>query len=669
MSYTVLARRYRSNTFDEVIGQEHIAQTLKKAIQTGRIAHAYLFCGTRGTGKTTTARILAKALNCQSTDGPTATPCGKCAACLAIARGEEMDVIEIDAASNTGVDSIRDIIENAQYSPGHCRFKVYIIDEVHMLSKSAFNALLKTLEEPPSHVKFILATTEPEKVLPTILSRCQRYDFRNIPTREIAGHLKDICEKEKITAESDALLMVAKAGAGSMRDALSLLDRLLSIGETELTAARIEELLGLPRSELIFNLAQAIADADVQATLTQADAILRGGLTADGLLVALIDHLRNLLILRTCGGQSNLVEAPGVQLDELVKQAGLYDPVAITQDIVLLEELRRHMRQSMPSAALLDATLVRMALADQFNSIASLLGQVDETDGDSPAIQKKTPDLTVTRPAASPAPRAAAQALAVTTAAPQASPAPQKSAAPVPAPELAQTPAPSIDLDDNDDLPAVGRVWDGPTRSLSAIMAEQRKAAAAAPPPSRTAQTSAADVASSIATPSKPSEPAAAWNALLAEFNEQDPGLFGILSESRLIGIQEGMAVIALPAKQETWVKRLEQNGRKNAIGERFSQRLAGPVGIRFQLEEGSDGPRGESTTSAAAASHATSPPSPASSLSKTAPVTSRAPAQDAADVPPPAVRLTAELKAQFESDDLIRAIMTELGGHIVKIE
>ena len=187
MSYTVLARRYRSGTFDEVIGQEHVAQTLKKAIESGRIAHAYLFCGTRGTGKTSMARILAKALNCEKSDEPTTKPCGKCESCLAIARGDDIDVIEIDAASNTGVDNVRDIIENAQYRPARSRFKVYIIDEVHMLSKSAFNALLKTLEEPPEHVKFILATTEPEKVLPTILSRCQRYDFRNIPTREIAG--------------------------------------------------------------------------------------------------------------------------------------------------------------------------------------------------------------------------------------------------------------------------------------------------------------------------------------------------------------------------------------------------------------------------------------------------------------------------------------------------
>src|SRR5947209_14287238 len=254
MSYTVLARRYRSGTFDEVVGQSHVAQTLKKAISSGRIAHAYLFCGTRGTGKTSMARIMAKALNCKSSDAPTTKPCGKCESCLAIARGDDMDVIEIDAASNTGVDNIRELIENSQYRPANSRFKVYIIDEVHMLSKSAFNALLKTLEEPPSHVKFILATTEPEKVLATILSRCQRYDFRNIPTREIADHLKGICKTEKIDADEDALLLVAKAGAGSMRDSLSLLDRLRSIGEKPLTHEMLEQLLGMHKAQLMFDL-------------------------------------------------------------------------------------------------------------------------------------------------------------------------------------------------------------------------------------------------------------------------------------------------------------------------------------------------------------------------------------------------------------------------------
>src|SRR5215217_6492990 len=302
MSYTVLARRYRSGTFDEVIGQEHVAQTLKKAIASDRVAHAYLFCGTRGVGKTSMARILAKALNCRSSDKPTTEPCEKCDSCEMIARGEDMDVIEIDAASHTSVDNVRDIIiATSNNCPARSRFKIFIIDEVHMLSKNAFNALLKTLEEPPPHVKFILATTEPEKVLPTILSRCQRYDFRNIPTREIAAHLKNIIKQEKIKADDDALLLVAKAGAGSMRDALSLLDRLLSVGEKELTADLIGQMLGLPKAQLLFDLAQSMGEGDVKKVLLATEKMIQGGLSIDTFIASLVEHLRNLLILRTCG--------------------------------------------------------------------------------------------------------------------------------------------------------------------------------------------------------------------------------------------------------------------------------------------------------------------------------------------------------------------------------
>jgi DNA polymerase III subunit gamma/tau len=401
MSYTVLARKYRSADFDELVGQEHIANTLKRAIESGRIAHAYLFCGTRGTGKTSTARILAKALNCLKADGPTAEPCGKCDSCLSIARGDDMDVIEIDAASNTGVDNVREIIENAQYRPARSRFKVYIIDEVHMLSKSAFNALLKILEEPPSHVKFILATTEPEKVLPTILSRCQRYDFRSISSREIAAHLKEICKKEKISAEEDALALVAKAGAGSMRDALSLLDRLLSLGDKKLSAKDVEQMLGLPRAQLVFDLVESIGGGDLKQSLERADALISAGLSPDGLITALSDHLRNLLIALTCGKDSGLVDIPGLSESEILSQAQKFDARTLAQDIAILEELRRNLRQNQTGRAMFDATLVRLALAAQFASIGPLLGQPAQ-----PIEQKKKPEpVRVAEPAPMRAPQ------------------------------------------------------------------------------------------------------------------------------------------------------------------------------------------------------------------------------------------------------------------------
>ncbi|HSI36364.1 MAG TPA: DNA polymerase III subunit gamma/tau, partial [Tepidisphaeraceae bacterium] len=393
MSYTVLARKYRSRDFDEVVGQDHVARTLKRAIESGRVAHAFLFTGTRGTGKTSTARILAKALNCEKSDAPTTKPCGQCESCRAIARGDDIDVIEIDAASNTGVDNVRDIIENSAYRPARSRFKVYIIDEVHMLSKAAFNALLKTLEEPPEHVKFILATTEVEKVLQTILSRCQRYDFRNIPTREIAGHLADIVRQEGIEADPDALMLVAKAGAGSMRDSLSLLDRLLSVGEKRVTVEMIEQLLGLPKAQLMFDLAQVIGTGDVKSTLEQTAAMITRGLSSDALVASLVDHLRNLLILRTCGPESELVEVPGLSLKDLAAQANRFDPVSLTQDITILEELRRFMRQSQSGRALLDATLVRLALAEQFTPIPELLARVGAGAAGGDGQKKKSGEV------------------------------------------------------------------------------------------------------------------------------------------------------------------------------------------------------------------------------------------------------------------------------------
>ncbi|HEY1628971.1 MAG TPA: DNA polymerase III subunit gamma/tau [Tepidisphaeraceae bacterium] len=523
MSYTVLARRYRSTTFDEVVGQDHVAQTLKKAIESGRIAHAYLFCGTRGVGKTSMARILAKALNCQNADKPTTKPCGKCNSCLGIARGDDIDVIEIDAASNTGVDNVRDIISNAQYRPVHSRFKIYIIDEVHMLSKNAFNALLKILEEPPEHVKFILATTEPEKVLPTILSRCQRYDFRNISTREIAGHLKEICKNEKIKADEDALLLIAKAGAGSMRDSLSLLDRLLSVGEKQLTVEMIEQLLGMPKSQVIFDLAQNIGEANVKKVLESADKIMIAGLSADTLVVHLADHLRNLLILRTCGPDSNLVEVPGLAIAELNKQAQRFDAVVLTQDIAILEELRRSLRVSQAGRALLDATLVRLALAEQFTPLEQLL---DRGNGSQPLpVQKKKPEPLI---------------------------------------------AVSLeDDDDDDDLPRPGKVWENTGPSLSELLKQTKPPAAAL------------DV---NIEPVNPSDLNAVWDRLLSVLASKSNALPPLLAAAKFTGIENGHAILLYPHDQEPIVKILDRNGKKEAICTVLSELLHQNVGLKFEL-------------------------------------------------------------------------------------
>jgi DNA polymerase-3 subunit gamma/tau len=371
--YLVLARKYRSTTFDELVGQEPISQTLKNAIATGRIAHAYLFTGTRGVGKTTTARILAKALNCMAADGPTVTPCNKCDACLAIARGEDIDVIEIDGASNRGIDQIRELRANVIFRPARSRYKIYYIDEVHMLTKEAFNALLKTLEEPPDHVKFIFATTDTEKMPATILSRCQRYDFRNIPARQIADHLRAICQAEKVEAADDALFRIARAGNGSMRDALSLLDQLIAASGGNLTDADVVRTLGAPPDEQTLALAEAIAAGDGAAAIGQLNSLLESGLSLPGAAAALGETMRNLMLATICGQKSDLIELPESLRDRLAQLARKFTLPTIVQAVAICHSIAFKVKTSSIGRALLEAMVVRLAQADKFIDPASLL--------------------------------------------------------------------------------------------------------------------------------------------------------------------------------------------------------------------------------------------------------------------------------------------------------
>jgi DNA polymerase-3 subunit gamma/tau len=639
MSYLVLARKYRSQTFDDVVGQDHVAKTLKRAIESGRVAHAYLFCGTRGVGKTSMARIMAKALNCEKSDGPTTEPCGKCNSCLAIARGEDIDVIEIDAASNTQVEKTRDIIANAQFRPARSRFKIYIIDEVHMLSKASFNALLKTMEEPPEHVKFILATTEAEKVLPTILSRCQRYDFRNIPTREIVEHLQTICKAEKIKADDDALMLVAKAGAGSMRDALSLLDRLLSVGEKHITLDLIEQTLGMPKAQSIFELAQSIGQGDVKGALEGADKLMSGGLSADTLVASLADHFRNLLILRTCGAKSNLVEVAGISIDDLASQAGKFEPVVLTQDIAILEELRRNLRTTQAGRALLDATLVRLALAEQFATVDELIGRVNgaplpaRSTSTAAPLQKKKPELgevvggqlSVVRENTTATTDAPVQPAAAGTA----------SAGP------SFTPVASSD-DEDDDLPRPGKVWDNSGPSLAELL-KQRSGAAPSP---------TAPVASNV-EPIRAGDLDELRDKLLSALAQKGPSLPALLKDAALVGIENDQAVLRYAHDQEPLVKMLDRNGKKETIRDVLSALIGKAVSLKFELAEAPPEPA------------ATTPAPTAAPPRKPAPRFTPPPAP----TPEPTIRITEEIKQQLMTDELIKAAVETLGGEIVKVE
>ena len=323
MSYLVFARKWRPQNFDEVIGQEHVATTLKNAISSSRIAHAYIFCGPRGVGKTSTARIFAKALNCQK--GVSINPCNVCPACKEISSGSSLDVLEIDGASNRGIDEIRQLRENIKFSPSSGKFKIYIIDEVHMLTVEAFNALLKTLEEPPEHAKFIFATTMPNKVLPTILSRCQRFDFRKVPIPKIAQKLAEIAKLEHIKIEESVLIAIAKAADGSLRDAESILDQLISYSTDKISIKNLSSILGLIEQDVLFEFGKKIIEADTPALLKLLDSLVSSGKDLSQLLDSLIEYFRNLMIARISDSKRgvDLADLPQEFAEAIHKQSKL----------------------------------------------------------------------------------------------------------------------------------------------------------------------------------------------------------------------------------------------------------------------------------------------------------------------------------------------------------
>ena len=385
MAYTVLARRYRSRDFGEVVGQEAITRTLQNAIKEGRVAHAYLFCGTRGVGKTSTARIFARALNAVNEQGQVQQDVAD-----AIMAGRDTDVIEIDAASNNSVEQARELIANCVYRPMRGRYKVYIIDEVHMLSPAAFNALLKTMEEPPPHVVFILCTTETHKVPATIQSRCQRFDFRNIPTAQIARHLGAVLKDEGREADDELLHMVARLGNGSMRDALSLLDRLLATGQKHLTVEALEQLLGLPDRTLIAELVDAFADGDPATALERVEALLSRGISADQLLTSLADRLRDLMVLAACGPKTDLVELSDDVKAQAAEQAGRFDPAGLSHLIVIVESVAARCKTSSFPRALLDAAIVRLAQAEKLADAAAIVTGSTAVSNARPAAQPRS---------------------------------------------------------------------------------------------------------------------------------------------------------------------------------------------------------------------------------------------------------------------------------------
>ncbi|NLG18641.1 MAG: DNA polymerase III subunit gamma/tau [Fibrobacter sp.] len=390
MSYLVFARKWRPLTFDDVVGQEHITGTLKKAIEKNRVAHAYIFSGTRGVGKTTTARIMARALNCEK--GPTPEPCGECTTCKNIMSGSSFDVLEIDGASNNSVDDIRELRDNIGYSSMGGKYRIFVIDEVHMLTKSAFNALLKTLEEPPKNVIFIFATTEPQKIPATIHSRCQRYDFRRIGVEQVLGRIVHICESEKITFEKSALTLVARKAEGSMRDALSLLDQVYSFCQENITEKEVRTVLGLVETEVYERITDALYRKDPGPALKAVQDILYQGFDLQEFILGLQEHLRNLLFSKISGALENRgIDLEADMVTRFTESAARFSDGDLLRMIELVKKAEQDIKWSTYPRFTVEIMLLKMTFMDNTVLIEQLIKSLN-IPGDNPA-PTSNPDL------------------------------------------------------------------------------------------------------------------------------------------------------------------------------------------------------------------------------------------------------------------------------------
>ncbi len=500
MSYLVLARKYRPVGFDDFVGQEVIAETLRNAIELDRVAHAYLFCGPRGVGKTSMARVFAKALNCVK--GPTGDPCGECEHCRRIGIGQDVDVIEIDGASNRGIDEVREIRQNVRYAAADARYKIYYVDEVHMLTEPAFNALLKTLEEPPAHVKFFMATTAPAKLPETILSRVQRFDFRRIATPDIARRLSDICKKEGVNASQEVCLLVARRGRGSMRDAQSLLDQVISFCGTEPGIDAVTSLIGALGDEEMQEIVEMIRRGDTAGLVQCVAELLERGMDAGEVIDEMIQYLRDLLVGRLCGANEDLLDRPAESAAALVERARDLSPDAVLYMIEVLNSARRRLREGQDDRIVLEMALVRMSEARELRPVGELLERVAALEQ---VLSEGVP--------------AASQPMASQPAPPP----PRRE----PPPSARQNPSPRAEPVNREDdvVRETAAVWDAESGDLDDL-----------------------------------------WEKLLGAVHEESSWLYLTLAQGQLGGVQDGRVTILLPQGRESARRDLEKHESQNCI-------------------------------------------------------------------------------------------------------
>ncbi|MCP4641327.1 MAG: DNA polymerase III subunit gamma/tau [bacterium] len=519
--YLVIARKWRPQSFEDVVGQQHITRTLQNAITSGRIGHAFLFIGARGIGKTTTARVLSKALNCESTPGPTPDPCGTCSNCTSIAAGTNIDVMEIDGASNNGVDDIRQLRENIRMVPSRSRYKIYVIDEVHQLSTGAFNALLKTLEEPPEHAVFMLATTEAHKVPATIISRCQRYDFRRVGLEQVMTLLRRILEKEGVRCSDEALQAIARAGDGSIRDSESILEQLVSYCGEEITFDDVFDVLGLVDWKVLNALCQAVIDKDIGAQLTIVEDVVRSGKDLSQLVQDILHYLRNVLVCKTADPRGLLA----LPEEELALMQAHAERIPLTSLIRMVEQfatLSKDFDSQLAQRIALESLLIRVSKVSVEMSVDSVLEKLVQL-GAGGLVPSPSDEKTVERSVGA----AAAGVLA-----------PPPSAKPIPAP-------PAED-------PSTGEAADsGPESPEPKADPEP---AEASPKSQRIALTM--DNAPEI------------WLDIAHAVSEESLNLGVAFGHGRLVGIEDGVAMVEFAADQDRSYRQVEARDARPVIAE-----------------------------------------------------------------------------------------------------